>query len=88
MVPALSKEILNIQTTECRFTRELVRDMIIKYTQRIRCLTFSVLGFAFDNSFGPKNDYHFCLVFVIGRLMPNTICDLVLYFKSEGLNIP
>ena len=62
--------------------------MIIKYTQRIRCLTFSVQGFTFDNSFGPKNDYLFCLVFVIRRLMPNTICDLVLYFKSEGLNIP
>ena len=62
--------------------------MIITCTQRIRCLTFSFLGFAFDKSFGPKKDYLFCLVFVIRRLMPNAICDLVLYFESEGLNIP
>ena len=89
MAPALSKEILNIKANYRVWIHSGTRtwhdnNMHSKNT----LFDISFLGFAFDKSFGPKKDYLFCLVFVIRRLMPNAICDLVLYFESEGLNIP
>ena len=58
--------------------------------ERRACLTFFLLGFVFDDIFGPNKDYLFCLVFValyFCRHMSNAICDLVVYLKSDGLNI-
>ena len=47
--------------------------------ERRRCLTFLLLGFILDHTFGPKKDNLSCPVFVFRRGMSNVICDPILY---------
>ena len=55
--------------------------------EKRRCLTFLLLGFILDHIFGPKKNNLFYPVFVFRRGISNGICDLVLYLKSQGLNV-
>ena len=46
-----------------------------------------LLRFILEHIFSPKKDNLFCPLFVFHRGMSHDICDLILYVKSEGLNI-
>ena len=49
--------------------------------------TLLILWTILDHIFGTKKDNFFALHLFSARGMSNTICDLVLYLQSEGLNI-
>ena len=69
------------------FAEEVIFFFLIACIKEDNVPTFLILKPILSHIFGPKKNKLFCPVFVLCRDMSNTICDLVLYLPSEGLNI-